>query len=150
MTKIEIANKTISRACLGNEEAMHWLNMWGTYVHAIDDIEDTKTDAEFRLKTFALAVELYTHPFFLKNIDRLKQIVLSCTNAFADSVEWEKSDEEWKRNFADHYRHFGVEMVLAVAGICAGPRAYEHMRSISLEYRTICWCEHHTQDGKAV
>jgi len=99
------------------------------------------------LRTFALAVELYTHPFFVQNAARLKQIVLNCTNAFADSVVWENSREEWQRNFSDHYRHFGAEMVVAVATICGG---YDHARSLSLELRTVCWKAHHTKEGKAV
>lgn len=93
----------------------------------------------------ALAVVLYTHPFFLKNAGALRQVVLNCTNAYADSALWEHSEVDWQRQWADHYRHFGAEMVLAVASICGG---YEHMRSFSPELRCICYHEHHLPNGE--
>jgi hypothetical protein len=148
MTTNEQDLAALKRATRGNEEAMSWLGLWRDYVHRIDDIIDgDDAGSEAVLKAFALAVDLYTHPFFLKNALRLKQLVLNCTNAYADSVAWEKSKEAWQQNFSDHYRHFGAEMVLAVATICGG---YDHARSISLELRTICWMEHHTKEGKVI
>lgn len=127
---------------------MEFLGLWRAYVHAIDDIVDGDTPGnEALLATFAQAIAVYAHPFYLKNIAALRQVALNCTNAYADSVAWEHSGQQWQREFADHYRHFGAEMVLAVAGICGG---YGHMRSISPELRTICWCEHHRADGTPV
>lgn len=147
MTAFEEDLAALKRCCRNNEEAMQWLTLWRAYVHGIDDIVDGDDDSpEAVLGTFAGAVELYTHPFFLKHAARLKQIVLNCTNAYADTVAWEKSKEAWQRNFSDHYRHFGAEMVLAVATICGG---YAHARSISLELRAICWLEHHDEHGNA-
>jgi hypothetical protein len=138
----------VRTVCRGDEVAVQWLLAWNGYVHLIDDIIDGEDDSpETVLKTFVLAAELYTHPFFVKHAARLKQIVLNCTNAYADSVAWEKSSEEWQRQFADHYRHFGAEMVVAVATICGG---YGHARDISPELRTVCWKAHHTREGKAV
>lgn len=137
----------LEHACLGNPAAMAWLRLWREYVHAIDDIEDEETTPEFRQRTFVLALELYTHPFFRQHEERLKQVVLNCTNAYADTLAWEKSPIEWQRQFADHYRHFGAEMVIAVAQICGG---YDHARGFSLELRTVCWLEHHNKDGKPV
>lgn len=136
------------RTFLGNVEAMDFMRLWSEYVHAVDDIEDEPTTAEFRLRTFALAIEVYTHPFFLRNLAALRQVALNATNAFADVVAWEKSDEKWQKDFADVYRHFGQEMVFAVAGICAGPaRAYDHVRSISAEWRAMSFFQHHDRDG---
>jgi len=127
---------------------MDFLNHWRAYVHAIDDIVDGETPGhEALLATFAQAIPLYSHPFYLRNISALRQIALNCTNAYADTVAWEHSKHKWQAAFADHYRHFGAEMVLAVAMICGG---YAHARSFSLELRTICWMEHHTSDGRPV
>lgn len=126
---------------------MAWLTLWHEYVHAIDDIEDEDTTPEFRLRTFILALELYTHPFFKANELRLKQIVLNCTNAYADTLAWEKSETPWQREFADHYRHFGAELVIAVAQICGG---YDHARSVSLEQRAVNYLEHHDGAGKPI
>ena len=124
---------------------MDFLKRWSDYVHAIDDIEDEETTAEFRLATFVAALELYTHPFFLKHGAALKQVVYNCTNLYADAVAWEKSKVEWQRGFADWARHSGAEMVLAVARIVGG---WPHMRNISLELRTVNWSEHHNERGE--
>lgn len=148
MTANEQDARALNRCCLGNQEAIGFLWLWRQYVHAIDDIVDGDAPgAEFLLRTFALAATLYSHPFYLKNLPALRQVVYNCTNAYADSVDWEKSPIDWQRTWSDHYRHFGAEMVLAVAQICGG---YEHMRSISPELRVICWVEHHTTEGAPV
>lgn len=149
--------QALERCCNGNREAMEWLCLWRQYVHAIDDIIDGKPELgsagarapEFILATFAQAIFLYSHPFYLKNIAALRQLVVNCTSAYADTVAWENSSEEWQREFADHYRHFGAELVLAVAGLCAAPgQAYATMRAIAPELRTVCYLEHHTKEGK--
>lgn len=148
MTVNEFDARALERCCCGDKEAMAFLLLWRDYVHAIDDIIDgDKEGPEIILCTFAAAATLYSHPFYLRNLLALRQIVYNCTNAYADSVAWEKSPEEWRRQFADHYRHFGAEMVLAVGAIVGG---YEHMRSISPELRIICWFEHHNPQGKPV
>ncbi len=148
MTPNQYDLQALEYACCGNREAMDFLSLWRRYVHEIDDIMDgDRPEREEQLGTFALAIELYSHPFYLKNLPALRQVALNCTNAYADTVAWEKSPVEWQQDWADHYRHFGAEMVLAVAGICGG---YEHMRRISPQLRVICWHEHHTPDGKPI
>lgn len=138
----------LERVCRGDREAMDFLcNWWAPYVHGIDDIIDGDANGpEEVLREFARAVGLYAHPFYLRNLAGLKQVVLNVTNAYADSVAWEKSGVAWQREWADHHRHAGMEMVIAVATICGG---YEHARSISQEQRSVCWHEHHRRDGKA-
>ena len=142
------SQSALNRATCGIFEAQEFLLLWRAYVHEIDDIIDgDRPQPEAILATFASAAMLYSHPFYLKHLQALRQVVLNCTNAYADSVAWEHSDVDWRAQFADHYRHFGAEMVLAVAGICGG---YSHMRAISLELRAVCYNEHHDHDGKAV
>lgn len=152
MTRLEMDTAAVHRACCGNELALDFLKLWSPYVHAIDDIIDGHLkEPEGILAAFALAIRLYGHPFYLRHYDRLSQIALSCTSAYADSVAWENSDQKWQKDFADVYRHFGQEMVLAVAGICAQELkqdAYAHMRSISQEWRTMSFFEHHDQEGR--
>jgi hypothetical protein len=129
----------------GNQKAADFLHKWKAYVHGIDDIVDgdIKT-AEETIAVFMHAAFLYADPFYLEHLPRLHQIVVNCTNAYADSVAWEKSEVEWQRNFSDHFRHFAAEMVLAVAFICGG---YHHMRQVSLLIRLACWEEHHDETG---
>jgi hypothetical protein len=133
---------------LGNDEAKSFLLLWRAYVHGIDDIVDGDVkDGEGIIRVFLLAAELYSHPFYLRHLASLKQVVVNCTNAFADCVPWEKHGEAWQQQWADHYRHFGSEMVLAVAYLCGG---YDNMRRISPQLRAICWHEHHDKDGKPI
>lgn len=132
----------------GNESAAEFLRLWRSFVHGIDDIIDGDiVEPEGVLRVFMQAAFVYSHPFFLNNLRELRQLAVNCTNAYADSVMWEKSPEAWKRNFSDHYRHFGAEMVLAIAAICGG---YDHMREVSKKLREICWIEHHNQQGEPV
>jgi hypothetical protein len=131
-----------------NEDASDFLYKWRRYVHDIDDIIDgDKTGSEFIIATFMSAAYLYAHPFYLANLAALQQIVVNCTNAYADSVAWEKSDTPWKREFSDHYRHFGMEMAIAVAAICGG---YNHAREVSLTLREICYHGHHNEKGEMI
>ncbi len=129
----------------GNVEAGDFLRKWRQYVHDIDDIIDEDKSDEFIIATFMAAAYLYAHPFYLAHLPALQQIVINCTNAYADSVAWEKSDVPWKREFSDHYRHFGMEMAIAVATICGG---YMHAREVSLILREICYHGHHNANGE--
>lgn len=149
MTAIEHGAAALERCCLGNPEAKRFLIAWSQYVHAIDDLIDgaERPAPEALLQTFAKAIAVYSDPFYLQHIEALRQVAVSATNLYADSVAWEQSPMPWHRHFADWARHAGAEMVLAVAHLCGG---YEHMRSLSLELRTICYLQHHDLKGDAV
>lgn len=149
MNRLELDVRLLERVCNGNQEAMDFLaNHWGPYVHAIDDIIDGDDNSpEHILNTFARAAVLYGHPFYVRNRQELQRLVLVITNMYADSVAWEKSRVEWQQVWADHNRHVGMEMVVAVAQLCGG---YEHGRAISAEQRLICYHDHHTPAGEAV
>jgi hypothetical protein len=121
-------------------------NHWSPYVHEVDDIIDAeRTDTGDILATFARAAMVFSHPFYLKHMAELRLLVLNITCAYADSVDWERTATSWKQQWADHYRHVGMEMVIAVAMICGG---YDHARSISKEQREICHLDHHNKRGE--
>lgn len=147
MTRGQMDLKWAEKVTRGNREAMDWLaNWWSLYVHQIDDIIDgERTTAEEILATFALAIGVYSHPFYLQHLVALRQLVLNVTNLYADSVQFERSDVAWQREWSDHNRHAGQELVLAVACICGG---YQHMRTISAEQRVMCHSDHHDREGK--
>ena len=148
MTRILMDTALLDRICLGNAEAADFLaNHWSPYVHEVDDIVDgERTGAGDLCATFARACTVYTHPFFLRNAAALRQLVLNLTLAYADSAEWEKGGDPWQKEWADHYRHAGMEMVIAVAMITGG---YEHARRLSQEQRSICYFDHrHHKTGK--
>ena len=146
MTQMKMDLALIERVCLRDAGAMGFLAEWSRYVHEIDDIVDgERPGLEEILGTFARAAALYSHPFYLANLAALRSVVLLVTNLYADSVAWERSDVAWQRDWADHNRHVGMEMVIAVAMIVGG---YEHGRAISREQREICYVEHHDREGR--
>lgn len=157
MTTTDLDKNALARTCCGNLEAMEWINLGRIYVHLIDDIIDEDIPAANRVSGAervcamgAIAIKLYTHPFFLKNKDALAQAMMTCTNTFADSVAWENSDEEWKRGFSEWGSHSWIEVILVVANICGGLRGYEHMRAISAELRVVSYVDHHDKKGGRV
>lgn len=154
MTQWQLDVQLLNRICTPHPgmapdaEAIDFLSQhWAPYVHAIDDIVDEEVSAEGKIAAFARAAYLYTHPFFMKHAGALRQVVLLVTNMYADSVAWEKSDVDWQRDWSDHNRHAGMEMVIAVAMIVGG---YEHARAISLEQRVICYVGHHDREGAPI
>jgi len=145
MTLNDVEARETEWITCGNASAGEFLRLWRAYVHGIDDLIDgDRTGPEATLEVFMLAAFVYTHPFFTAHMPALRQIALNCTNAYADSVMWEKAPG-WKGDFSDHYRHFAVEMVIAIATICGG---YAHARQISPTLRELCWKEHHNEKGE--
>jgi hypothetical protein len=120
------------------------LDKWNNYCHAIDDLVDEKRGVESLLEILASAAELYSHPFWLANWFNLRPIVISVTNAYADSVAWEKSPEGSERAMADVLRLCGVEMYCMVAAICGG---FSHMRKLSPRIRRQSWDSNHDGAG---
>lgn len=141
--------KLVQRICKGDAEAMDFLaNFWARYCHEIDDIIDgERTEPEAILQTFALAISLYSHPFYLRHIAPLRQIAYNVTNIYADTVAWEKSTIPWQRQWADHHRHCSNEMALAIATICGG---YDHARAVMPELRAMAYAEHHNTNGEPI
>lgn len=139
----------VQRICCGNAQAMDFLaNHWSPYVHEIDDLMDGDRPAKRdQLKTFARAAVLFTHPFFREHWQALRQVVLNVTVQYADTVDWETSPDAWKRDYADHNRHCGLEMVVAVATLCGG---HEHAFAISQEQRVLCHVDHHNRKGEPI
>lgn len=131
--------------CLGNQEAMAFVLLWLDYVHLLDDlVDDDVTAKEEMLRSYIVALEIYTHPFFVRNAAGLKQLVVNVTNLYADSVAWEKSPSRWRSDFADVARHAGNEVILAIAYICGG---YAHLRRISPELRYVAGADDRNRKG---
>lgn len=155
MTKLLTDVKLIQRICRGDNEAMDFIaNHWTGYCHEIDDIIDgERTKPDEILATFARAIELYTHPFFVKHGVALRQVAWNVTLMYAQTVEWEKRpagevlEGSWRQQWADLHRHCSIEMVVAVATICGG---YLHARAVVPELRVMAYNEHHDQEGKSV
>jgi hypothetical protein len=150
MNKLLTDVKLIQRICRGDNEAMDFLaNHWAHYCHEIDDIIDGERRQPLEiLLTFGRAIELYTHPFFVKHGAALRQVARNVTLMYAQTVSWEKKEEaeQWKSVWADHHRHCSIEMVAAVATICGG---LAHAAAVVPELRVMSYQEHH-KEGKPI
>jgi hypothetical protein len=106
---------------MGNDEALAFLLMWHEYCHLWDDLVDLfMPPPELMMRTAALAIDVYSCPFFLKHSAELRGVAKSITCSYMTSVGWENGDDKWKRQCADVLRHSGNDMVYAVADIVGG------------------------------
>jgi hypothetical protein len=114
----------------GNHNAVVFITAFHAYCHAIDDLVDGDVPftPEAFLDVMMQANSLYSTPFYIDNWFRLQPVIAQITSTYADSVAWEKADEEWKRQTADVLRLCGNDMILQVAWIIGG---YKHMSSSS-------------------
>jgi hypothetical protein len=110
----------------GNHNAVVFITAFHAYCHAIDDLIDG--DVAFS-------------PEAIENWFRLQPVIAQITSTYADSVAWEKADEEWKRQTADVLRLCGNDMIIQVAWIIGG---YKHMRAISLKLREFAYHSQHS------
>lgn len=134
------------KAACGDYEAGNWLFRWNVYCNGIDDLIDgeERPTPDALLEQFANAATLYTHAFFQRNSSTLLPLILSATLTYADSVEFERATEDWKRKVADVIRFTGNDIVVAVAAICGG---LKHAREISRLLREDSWKSHHDENG---
>jgi hypothetical protein len=122
----------VARACQGDGQAADFVWRALDYFHAGDDLVDEDLTPEARLAVLVRAQELFTHAFFLRHGHALNAVLRGIESTYADSVAWERSEDEDKRAWAEHARHCGWEVILAVADLCGG---WEHRRAISREVR---------------
>ena len=99
------------------------------------------------MAAFAQGVLVLSHPFYLRNVIALRLTVMLIANQYADSVRWEKDEaaEEWQARWADTHRSCGLELAKAIALICGG---WELVRAVSAELETVCYWDHHDEEGK--
>lgn len=136
-----------SMAANGNRMAEHFLVKWHEYCHAVDDVIDEKRwSAEPLLRCFLLCHEICAHPFYRLHAGYLHPVVVSATNYYAIANDWEKSDEPWRRRWADVFRHAGVEMVTMVSVICGG---WDHAGKVSRAFLSACYINHKDKHGEA-
>ena len=143
---------SLLRLCNNNPEAVEWIQLGRVYCHEIDDLVDedsgkSKADiAERACRIGAMALQLYSHPFYQKHTQALGHAMLVNTINYADSVGWEGSKVEWQRSYSDWARHGWISVALVVASICGG---YDCARNESKELWTLAYVDHHSKTGNA-
>ncbi len=149
----ELCHAFTVEICKGNKAAEEFCRLWYGYCHAIDDLIDTKEDGrptmsnEAILAIFANAALLYNSPFYVLHRNMLFPLVLHVTNAYADSVVWEKSPNAHRRNIADVFRCCGDDMLIIVAMICG---SWENGRAVSGKLRESDFLLQHDAQGRPI
>jgi len=132
------------------EEVFNFLLKVGDYCHLLDDIIDEnefKTPEQlFKLQSLFLDIlssDIYSNKlrFFLYPV--FQQML----NTYADSVKWEHSDIEWKKQHADILRCCGNEVTFVLVKLFAG---YETMREISSLIREEAYNRQHNEKGECI
>ena len=135
-------------------DAAMFLMRYGDLCHAVDDLIDWdnptfKDRRVLVLDCFNLELDVFSCPFYHTNVFWLYPIAKNIHRVYSASVVWEKSDVEWKRQYADVIRCFGNEMIMAMLEhICH--LSYEELRRIDTLMREDSWERHHTPEGKPI
>lgn len=138
MTDESEAHKFAEEVCMGNREAIEFVSLWYTWCHFLDDIIDGMEDGrptmdkETMIQGFLTSAVMYSCPFYKKHTELLLGCVIGTTNSYADSVAWERSPIDHRRNIGNILRTCGNEMFFLVACILGG---IKHMRNVSQRIR---------------
>ena len=129
-------------------DAYKFILAYGTFCHAVDDIVDEKiTEPEVLLKTFTLYSDILTSPFYRKYWGELHPILSMINNNYADSVIFERSSEQWKKDHADSLRTCGNDIAVHIVHMLCG---YDDSRRLSLLFREDSYLNHHDANGNPV
>lgn len=152
----QLDNDAVVRLCNGDAVALDWVQLGRRYVHELDDLRDEDLPnanvaggTERICRIGAMAIKLFSHPFWLRNHQALASHMMINTIQYADSCRWESAREDWKREFSDWNRHGWLNVCLAVGVICHGGE-YEPARAESAEMWTIAYRDHHDVNGNPV
>jgi hypothetical protein len=136
-----------------NEDAVRFLKAFNDYCHLVDDIIDEYSlkfhpvPPEMFFKHCINAAELYSSRFYQRHVNDLFPIVIQITSAYADSVNMEKSNIEWKRQASDTLRQAGNDMIMMIVFIIGG---WDKKREISELVREVSYQQHHDETGKQI
>lgn len=105
------------------DDALAFVTSFVHYCHLIDDIIDdrrTRENPEKILAAFELAAAVYSNPFFRQHATYLLPIIKMATNAYADSVAFERKPTEWNTKFKAVLAQQANDVALACIEICHG------------------------------
>lgn len=152
MNHQKLDHQSVLRLCANSPEAIDFINLGRQYIHEGDDLididvakGDVRGAAERSCRLGAMALTLYTHPFFIKNMPALKYAMLRNLHNYRDSVLFEGSKVPWQQQFSDWARHGWLDVCITVGDICAG---YDNTCNETLEMRALSYVEHHSETGE--
>jgi hypothetical protein len=123
------------------EQANWFLKNYGVYSHLLDDIIDNKeTDHKKILPSYMIHLNLLSSDFYRKHQHELYPVMRLIHHVWQDSIEMEKSPEDWKRQQAETLKGIGIEMTLSIIEILGG---YETRRRLSIMVREHAYTQQH-------
>ncbi len=129
---------------LGNHpDALLWVLSYVAYCHCIDDIIDKDNDnPEFILKTFRLAITIFSYHFYQQHIHTLKPLTEMAHDCYRDSVVMEQKPHPkvWEKRVGDVIRQNANDVILAVIAIVSGIDA---RNEASMLLRELSYKTHH-------
>lgn len=100
---------------LVNEQARDFMFKYLVYTELVDDLVDGGVGDIEKVKLMTqYNIEVFNHPYYVKYRESLLMIEMLANITFFDTVEWERSNSEWKRRDARCLNHFTINMVLAI------------------------------------
>lgn len=99
---------------VGHEEAWDFIKLSNAYFEIVDDLIDEPKDIERIKRCTALAGLFYNHSYWIKHRTTLWIVERLIRCQYLDSVEWEKSEEQWKREHAKVLSHPSVNLVFTI------------------------------------
>ena len=117
-------------ACVNNQQAMEWTQMYCLWAHFIDDVVDEEgwMTSENIMRSNIMIMNLTVHPWFYEHRAELFHIVQLTAALWQQSNVWDKQSQPWQKLEAEWMRCSGNLLVLVVANICGG---YELMRKVT-------------------
>lgn len=150
----EALQKEIASHLAKHPEAAAFLNGYGLLCHAVDDLIDRDNPKIARYEThvldcYNLALDVYSSPFYQKNVSWIYPLAKNIHRVWSASVVWERFIIPWQAQYADFLRCCGNEMILAVLEhLCHLP--YNELRRLDGLIREDSWARHHDKEGKPI
>lgn len=114
---------------VGHEEAWDFLKLSNAYFEIVDDLIDEPKNIDFIKRCTALSGLFYNHTYWVKHRTTLWIIERMIRCQYMDSVDWEQSDEEWKKQHAKVLSHPSVMLVFTVVLIEFGQDVLDNFSS---------------------
>lgn len=127
-------------------DAIKFITAFCTLCHAVDDLIDdeaSRSSHKFILKTFALAMDVYSSRFYQNHLVELYPIVSTIHDQYSTCVEYEHSNELWKKDYANQIRLCQSMLPIYIIKMLLG---YDASREFSL---TLVEYAYHTDNEHA-
>lgn len=116
----------------GRDEAYNFICRYIDYCHVIDDLVDEETTIAMIEQTTTLASVIFNLDYWKKYGTSLYLLHRIIHHTYFDSVQWERAEEQWKKDHARVLNHCGYNMLFAVVLIEFGE---EKLKEVGMTFR---------------